>query len=321
MKMGGKPYNAKQIIYWLFNKRVSDFSGMTNIPLNLRNLLSEKFYIGTLEILQKKFSKYDGTIKYLLQCKDENRIECVFLPHNKRNTICISSQIGCRFKCVFCATGSMGFKRNLLSWEITEQLFLAEKDLKCRINNIVFMGMGEPLDNYYEVKKAIEIFIQNSGFSRKNIVVSTSGYIPGLIKFIKDEIPVRLSLSLNSAVSPLRSELMPANKKYPLEKIMPLLQKYTKFSRQPVTFEYILIKGVNDSVKDAENIAKLSSHINCKINLVPLNPVMKQLGRPDVSGINLFYNYLKNKKVNVTIRQEKGADISAACGQLACSQG
>ena len=324
LSLGMKKFYGKQIFNWLHKKIVRDLNDMSNISLKDRELLQEKAYIPFLNLLKHQVSKVDKTEKFLFQLEDGNTIETVLLRHkDKRNTLCISSQVGCAVKCIFCATGQGGFVRNLNVSEIINQVYTVERRLVkqgSNINNIVFMGMGEPLLNLSNVLKALEILSNENGIniSKRKITISTSGIIPSIEKILLEKVPVELAVSLHSAINDKRDEIIPINRKYPLEDLHAVLQEYQKQTKRRITFEYILINGFNVSENDANALADFVHDFDHVVNLIPCNPVEgTELTRPSEKKIDRFVSFLQNvRKVNVTIRTEKGTDIDGACGQL-----
>jgi 23S rRNA (adenine2503-C2)-methyltransferase len=311
-------YRSQQIFAWLYQKRILDFRGMKNLPNSLINSMQDSFQLNQLEVKQKQISKIDGTVKYLFELNDGEYIETVVIPAGDRTTICMSTQVGCRFKCKFCASGLFGFRRNLSLAEILSQLIIVLND-KYNITNIVFMGTGEPLDNLENVKKAIKVINDKHGFNigARRITVSTSG-IPEKIKELSDlGLQIELSISLHASDNEKRDLLMPINKLYPLESLMSSAKEYYEKTNRLITFEYILLRNVNDTQEDADNLVKLLSGLKCKVNLIPFSPV-KELPyqTPDKQNVIDFQNVLDEAGITTTIRTSKGSDISAACGQL-----
>jgi len=317
---GVQKYHAKQIFSWIYKKSVLDFAQMSDLPKDLRDKLKDNFFITGSKIV-KRVKSSDGTKKLLLRLADANFIEAVIIPINDRLTGCVSTQVGCKFACRFCASGMGGFKRNLSCSEILDEVLLLEKEvLPDRLTNLVFMGTGEPLDNYEETLKAARAINSSLGFNMgaRRISISTSGVIPGIRKLATEGLQIELSVSLHAAEDKLRSELMPVNKKYPLKELIETCKEYSEKTNRQVTFEYILIKGVNSDLKNARLLVKLlSGYKLSKVNLIPSNPVNElALEAPDKTDILLFKEYLVKERVNVTLRRERGADINAACGQL-----
>ncbi|MBC2856756.1 MAG: 23S rRNA (adenine(2503)-C(2))-methyltransferase RlmN [Cetobacterium sp.] len=323
VSLGMKKFYGKQIFTWLHQKIVRDLNEMTNISLKDRETLIENAYIPFLNLLKHQVSKRDKTEKFLFKLDDGNTIETVILKHKERITICMSSQVGCAVKCDFCATGMGGFVRNLTVSEIVNQFYTIERRLLNQgqqINNIVFMGMGEPLLNLDNVLKAIDILSSENGVnvSKRRITISTSGIVPGIERLLEEKIPVELAISLHTAINEKRDQIMPINKKYPLDDLFTILQEYQKQTKRRISFEYILINDFNTSENDAAALADFMHSFDHILNLIPCNPVEgKGFERPSQKKTDKFYNYLKDfRKVNVTIRGEKGTDIDGACGQL-----
>ena len=323
LSLGMKKFYGKQIYNWLHGKLVRNIHDMTNISLKDREALDEKAYIPLFNLMKHQTSKIDGTEKFLFKLEDGNTIETVLLRYKERNTLCISSQVGCPINCSFCATGASGFVRNLTVHEILNQVYTVERRLINRnlsINNIVFMGMGEPFLNMDNLIKSIIILSDEKGLniSRRKITVSTSGLITGIERLLEDKLQVELAISLHAVFNEKRDELVPINKKYPLEDLFNILKQYQRVTNRRITFEYILIKDFNVSQGDADMLADFAHEFDHAVNLIPYNPVVENsYERPSQKKIERFYNHLKNeRKVNVIIRSEKGADIDGACGQL-----
>ncbi|MBI3752850.1 MAG: 23S rRNA (adenine(2503)-C(2))-methyltransferase RlmN [Deltaproteobacteria bacterium] len=317
--LGEKPYKALQIFVWAFNKGISSFDDMTDLPKGLRERLKENFYISQPKIIATEKSK-DGTKKLLLELEDKNCIECVLIPEEDRLTLCISSQVGCPLDCGFCMTGRGGFVRNLKLSEIIDQVFAAKTLLPAdqKITNLVIMGMGEPLLNYKEVVKFLNIATHQKGlgFAPKRVTVSTAGIAP-MIERLGKEIKVNLAVSLNATTDDVRNRLMPINKKYPLKILLDACKKYSAVRNRHITFEYILMQGMNDSIEDAKRLVKLLKGIRCKINLIPFNPLPNtKFKRPSDNALSIFQKMLLDSNYVAIIRASKGEDISAACGQL-----
>lgn len=315
-------FRANQIFMWIYKFGKTSFFDMTNIKKDLQTKLNDMFYIYRPEVA--KISKsIDGTTKFLFELKDGNKIESVFIPEEKRNTICISSQVGCLVGCKFCNTGYNGFVRNLTMEEIITQ-FLAVKDqlnlwnnIDDRLSNIVFMGMGEPLFNYQNVLDSIENIIsdENDGLSRRKITVSTSGIVPILKKIAKD-LPCRLAISLHAPNDEIRDKIMPINKKYNISSILEACKDYTKYHPYlKITFEYLLLKDINDSKKSALELVKLLKGINAKVNLIQFNSWEGCNFQPS-ERVKEFAKILKSSGLEAPIRSRRGEDIMAACGQL-----
>ena len=312
------PYHAKQIFSWIYQKGVEDFSLMSNLSLGLRKKLSENCYLSRLKLKKKMVSK-DGTRKYLFELEDGNVIESVMIPHKDRTTVCLSAQVGCKFACVFCASGVLGFLRNLSQAEILNQISEIKKDINKDIHNIVFMGIGEPLDNYDMLLSSIKIINAKYGLyiGQRKITISTAGVIEGIRRLGQEGLQVELSVSLHSAIENKRNQIMPINKKYPLHKLITCLKDFVKLTKRKITFEYMLMGEFNTTIDDAKALVTLVKGIDCKVNLIPFNPIERvDFLAPKKLEILFFKDYLTKNKINVTIRQPRGQDIDAACGQL-----
>lgn len=316
--MGEKPFRAKQIFSWIY-KGVESFDEMTDLSKVLREKLKEQAEIGTLEILRVQHSKTDGTRKYLLGLKDGNTIESVFMKYKYGNSICVSSQAGCRMGCTFCASGMDGLRRSLTAGEIASEILTIEKDTGEKINHVVVMGTGEPFDNYDNLIKFIKNIHEEAGLgiSLRNITVSTCGLVPKIRQFAEDLKQVNLAISLHSADSKTRENMMPVNKSYPVEELLDACRAYTNKTGRRITFEYALVKGKTDTREQIDLLAVKLQGMLCHVNLIPLNEV-KETG---MTGSNRkkaleIASYLENKGIPTTVRRELGADIQAACGQL-----
>lgn len=320
-KLAEKKYKAKQIAKWIYNKGVTDFAQMSDLSKELRQKLSEVAYIGKLNLIRKQTSKIDQTEKFLFELSDGERIETVLMREKNRVTVCISTQVGCVLNCIFCATGKGGFERNLSVGEIVDQIieiqgFLGDEE---KITNIVIMGMGEPLLNYDNVVKAVRISHSELGLSisAKKITLSTAGIVPRIYQLANEGLKIKLALSLNAPDDGLRKKLMPITKKYPLAEVLDALKYYSWKNDVRITFEYILIKGVNDSREQALKLATLVRGIPCKINLIPYNSIKGcPYEKPEEETLQAFRDTLYPRAPAVTLRKSKGADIQAACGQL-----
>jgi len=313
-------YRADQIQKWIYLRQADNFDFMTDLSKDIRSMLSQQFKIGRLETELVETSR-DGSSKYLFKLNDGKRIESVLIPEKDHYTLCVSSQVGCAQDCRFCLTAVGGFERNLSRGEIVAQVRDIKKDQgdQIRLTNIVFMGMGEPLANYKNLLSAIGILTDNDAGLRvasRRVTVSTAGLVPKITALGRDT-RVNLAVSLNATDNKTRNRLMPINRKYPLEKLMEACRQYLPAPGRRITFEYILIKGINDSVDDAERLAKLLRPIRCKVNLIPFNTHEGcDFERPAEAVIQAFYDILFAKNYTVIIRRSKGQDISAACGQL-----
>lgn len=327
LKSQGQPaFRAGQILDWIYEKRVSDFDQMTNLSKDLRQWLSENYQLLELESVMVTGSK-DTTQKFLFRLADGRLIETVLIPASKalygersdRRTLCVSSQVGCAFDCKFCASGLAGFTRNLTAGEIISQVLQVESESGESIQNIVFMGMGEPLANRVNVVKAIQLLNADYGVNigARKITVSTSGLAPQIEKLADLPLQIRLAISLHGASDPVRSKIMPVNDTFPLDRLFKSLDVWRQKKKQKITFEYILIKGVNDALEEAERLVKRTRSLNAKVNLIPYNTVDElPWERPSEQQQDDFLEILTSAGIQATLRREKGHDIAAACGQL-----
>ncbi|HHW48182.1 MAG TPA: 23S rRNA (adenine(2503)-C(2))-methyltransferase RlmN [Clostridiaceae bacterium] len=315
---GVEKYRAKQVFQWI-HKGIGSFDEMTNIPMDLRQKLKDKFYIGRLEIQDKLVSRIDGTVKYLFKLIDGNIIESVLMKYKHGYSACISSQVGCKMGCKFCASTGAGFIRNLSSGEIVGQILAMQKDQGIRIGNIVIMGIGEPLDNYDNVIKFLKIVNNKDGLNvgYRHISVSTCGLVPGILRLSEENLPVTLSISLHAPDDETREQLMPVNKRYSIDKLIEACKIYTEVTKRRITFEYAVIAGVNDSKNDARKLAHRIKGLLCHVNLIPVNTVEgTDFRQSDRQSIERFKKVLEEHGIETTIRRELGSDINAACGQL-----
>jgi 23S rRNA (adenine2503-C2)-methyltransferase len=316
----GEPgFRAEQVYAWLYKRGGLDFEGWTDFPRALRDRLPDLFTAPRLELYGRLKSK-DGTEKLVFRLPDGVIIETVLIPSEGRATICLSSQAGCKFRCVFCASGLDGFKRDLTAGEIVGQVLAVRDAADLAPTNIVVMGMGEPLDNFDNLERALRILNDRRGLglAARRMTVSTAGHIPGIDRFAKLGLQVNLSLSLHAVTDKLRSELMPINRKYPLKDLLAACERYIQGGGRKMTCEYILIRGVNDGAADAKGLAGISKKLWAKVNLIPYSPVLGlpyQTPSPKEAGA--FKRRLEARGVPVTLRRSQGADILAACGQLA----
>ncbi len=346
VESGLKKYRASQVFEWIYNRYAVSFEEMTNIALNDRMFLADHFSIPIFKILKTERS-VDNTEKFLFELEDGHSIESVLIPDEDRNTLCISSQVGCAQACRFCLTGSGGFRRNLEAFEIAEQVLTVEKILaaKCaaiqkeetagvpnaqkkgydreepcrHITNIVLMGMGEPLANLDNVLSALEIITTEKGlgFSPRRVTLSTDGLVPEIEKLGKSGVKVNLAVSLNATSDEVRDRIMPVNKRYPIKELLAACRRFPLEPRRRITFEYVLLRGVNDSEEDARRLARLLKGIKCKVNLIPFNPFPGSgFGRPDEATVRKFQKLLLDHHYTAPVRESRGRDISAACGQL-----
>lgn len=315
---GMEPYRAQQIFQWVWKKDIANFLEITTISKKRREILNQRAELPQLEKIEILTSR-DGTTKFLFGLRDGDTIESVYIPTKKRKTVCISTQVGCPLKCSFCMTGKSGFKRNLVPWEIADQVRRIETAVRNRISNVVLMGMGEPLLNYKNVLKAIEILNCDMGMNigARKITISTAGIIPRIVDLAENPLQTKLAVSLNAATETKRNILMPINKKYNLRKLFEALEYYYEMKKKRITFEYVLIKGFNDSLKDAKALASITEGIPCKINIIPFNQIDNNLyKRPNSKTIKKFVDFLYPIAQAVTLRESRGSDIEAACGQL-----
>ncbi len=314
---GHKEFRVRQLFKWLYEKLCYNFDDMTDLSKDFRKFLKDNYLIKSLETEDIQTSK-DGTKKFLFRTEDHKFIETVFMPIDGRYTICISSQVGCPADCQFCCTGSKGFERNLNTWEIIDQLSLVTLHTAIKPNNIVFMGMGEPLLNYDNVVKAVHILRNPYGFaySAKKITLSTVGMVDGIIRLGRD-LDIKLAVSINATTDEQRDKIMPVNKKYPLNMLIKALESYPLEKDGEITIEYVMIKNFNDASEDAERLIDILKHVRAKINLIIFNPWEGcSFKSPDYDNVLLFQKRLREAGFLVFIRDSKGADISAACGQL-----
>ena len=318
---GEKKYRAQQIFSWIHRKQANSFSEMTDIPHTLRGILEEKAEISRMNISTQTISSDTSAVKYLFRLGDNKHIESVWMKEGAirtRNTICVSTQVGCPLGCTFCATAKMGWIRNLDAGEIVEQVLEIQKYRAEKATNIVFMGMGEPFLNYDNSIKAAQILSHPKGqaIAVRRITISTAGILPAIERFNREGHRYRLAISLNATESKLRSSIMPINKKYPIEKILAAAKIYAKTANRPLTFEYVLINGVNDTPADARRFLSLIKGIPCRINLIPFNSIGDKLSRPSPENVDNFYRTLKAGHRVVNLRWSKGTEVNAACGQL-----
>ena len=322
-----KTFRADQIWNWLYVKGIDEFTGLKNISKNVVKKINEKFYLSQFKVSKSLLSK-DGTRKWLFKLEDGKEVETVYIPDKNRGTICVSSQVGCSLSCSFCHTGTMKFSRNLNTSEILGQVIYVKNFLKDwnnksdkkKITNIVFMGMGEPFLNYDNVIKSINVLTDEKGlaFSKRKVTLSTSGVVPKILDF-KDDSDVNLAVSFHAAFDEVRNILVPINKKWPIENLLGALKEYSKKRKHKrITFEYIMLEGINDSIKDAKELVKLLKPFKAKINLIPFNTwpgSNYNTSSPD--QIRIFKNFiLKEGKLVATVRLPRGDDVLAACGQL-----
>ncbi len=318
---GEQPFRSDQILQWLYKQRVKSFDEMTNLSKALRTKLEESFNLTTLNTLIQQTSS-DGTMKFLFELQDGYSIETVLMRHDYGNSVCVTTQVGCRIGCTFCASTLGGLKRNLEAGEIVAQVVKVQQaldELGERVSSVVIMGIGEPFDNYDEMMAFLKIINSDKGLNigARHITVSTSGIVPKIYKFADENLQINFAISLHAPNNELRGKLMPINRAYPLPKLMEAIKYYTNKTGRRITFEYGLFGGENDQVEHALELAKLIKGIKCHVNLIPVNYVPERnYVRTPKEQILLFEKTLKDQGVNVTVRREQGHDIDAACGQL-----
>jgi 23S rRNA (adenine2503-C2)-methyltransferase len=322
VERGLKKYRAAQVFEWIYRNRASSFEDMTNISKVERSLLSDAFCITSPAVVRTELSK-DGTRKFLFELEDTHTIESVLIPDDDRLTLCISSQVGCAQACRFCLTGRGGFTRNLKAHEISDQVLEVSRILKQEgrrgITNIVLMGMGEPLANIEELVKALKVITweRGLGFSPRRVTVSTDGLVPEIDVLGKSGVKVNLAVSLNATTDAVRDRIMPVNQRYPIKQLLATCQHFPLEPRRRITFEYVMLQGVNDTQEDALRLTRLLRGIKCKVNLIPFNPFpASEFGRPDDAVVKRFQKILLDHHYTALVRESRGRDISAACGQL-----
>lgn len=316
-----KPFQGKQIFRWLHQRRVFDFDAMTDLSKDLRHTLGEQCHAAQVRLVRVQEASNAAAKKALFELQDGQTVESVLLRDRERITVCVSSQVGCALNCAFCATGQSGYQRNLSPGEIVEQVLhlIADEDLDERTPNVVYMGMGEPFRNYDTVMKSIRLLMMEEGVGvgARKITISTVGDVEGISRFTKEDWQVRLAISLHAANDALRNQLVPLNKKYPLTKLMETVREYAAVTGRHVSFEWVLLKGVNDSPRDAQELADLSRGMDATVNVIPYNAVQDAGFSPPAKGVcEGFCEALVRHGIKAIPRQERGGDIDAACGQL-----
>lgn len=317
-QMGQPAFRAKQIFRWIHEKQVTDFFQMTDQPKSLLEQLSQRFELVQLVVARRQQSK-DGTIKFLFQLPDGNCIETVLMRYNYGNTVCVSTQVGCRMGCRFCASTQAGLVRSLTAGEIAAEVYAAGKDIGERISHIVLMGIGEPLDNFDNVMDFLSIISSPLGVNigMRNISLSTCGLVPMIDKLAERKLQLTLSISLHAPNNAMRSQMMPVNNAYPVEQLVAACRRYQQHTSRRISFEYSMVKGVNDSAATAKELAQLIKGMGAHVNLIPINPVDgSPYSATDAANVKRFQQQLEQLGVNATIRRRLGSDISAACGQL-----
>ncbi len=317
--LGEKPFRAKQLYEWMHVKLAKSFEEMTNLSMTFRGKLKESCILTTLTALDVQTSKIDGTQKYLFALHDGNVVESVLMRYKHGNSVCISSQVGCKMGCRFCASTIGGLERNLSPSEMLGQIYQIQKMIGERVSNVVIMGTGEPLDNYENFLTFIRLLTDEHGLhiSQRNITVSTCGIVPRMYDLAKEKLQITLALSLHGSTQEKRKQLMPVANKYDLREVLEACDNYFHETGRRITFEYSMVHGVNDTEEDARELTALLKHRNCHLNLIPVNPIKERdFERPDRKNALNFKNKLEKSGINVTIRREMGSDIDGACGQL-----
>lgn len=317
-ELGEPKFRTGQLFKWL-HTGTEDFGSMTNLPVSLRDKLSEQAYIAGVKPVRKLCSQLDGTVKYLYELTDGEYIESVLMKYEHGYTVCISTQVGCRMGCSFCASGINGLKRNLTASEMLAQITAAQRDNDIRISNVVMMGMGEPLDNFENSVRFLRLVSDDRGLNigLRHISLSTSGVVSGIEQLAEYNFPITLSISLHAPNDGIRSSIMRVNRKWNISELLSACKKYQQVTTRRISFEYALIEGVNDSEECAEELSRRLRGIMCHVNLIPANPVRENsFKKPDNNKIQYFKNLLIKKGINATVRRTLGADIDASCGQL-----
>jgi len=310
-------YRAKQIWGWLHNKHVQTFTEMANLPAILRERLSTTYHIATAREEKKLISQNDNTVKYLFSLHDDTLIESVLMKYNHGHSVCISTQVGCRMGCAFCASAEGGLVRNLTAGEYCAQVYAAARDT-ARVGGIVLMGCGEPLDNFDATLRFVELITHDDGINigARHITISTCGLVPEILKLAEMKLQITLAISLHAATDELRQSIMPIAKRYPLDELIPACREYIVKTGRRITFEYTLVKGVNDSHAHAKELARLLKGLNCHVNLIPVNKARGNYSPTPRRDAEKFAAVLQTARVQTTIRRSLGSDVDAACGQL-----
>lgn len=317
--MGEKPFRARQVYEWLHQKLVTEFDQMTNVSKGLREKLAERFFLTVLTPVEVKISRLDGTRKYLFRLADGNVIESVWMQYHHGNSVCISSQVGCRMGCKFCASTLDGLERNLTTAELLEQVYRIQALTGERVSNIVIMGSGEPLDNYDAVVRFLRMISDEQGLhiSQRNITLSTCGLVSGIERLAREDLQITLALSLHAPNDEVRRTLMPVANRYGLTEVLRACKTYYEVTGRRLTFEYSLVRDVNDNLEEARQLAALIQDMHGHVNLIPVNPIRERdFVQSGQRAIQEFKNYLEKKGIPVTVRREMGRDINGACGQL-----
>ena len=317
--LGQPKFRAKQLFSWLHEKRVGSFEQMSNLPQSLRTQLEERYYINSLKIVRRLESKLDGTVKYLLELQDKNCVEAVLMKYKHGNSLCISTQVGCRMGCKFCASTLAGLVRSLKASEMLDEIYTAVADSGERVDSVVLMGIGEPLDNYDNVLRFLRLISAPEGYglSLRHLSLSTCGLVDKIYQLAEEDLGLTLSISLHAPNNEIRSQTMPINQRWPVEELLEACRAYFAKTGRRISFEYSLIEGVNDEPQHARELAKLLGGMPTHVNLIPVNPVKERdFRRGSRQKIEAFQHQLQQLGINATIRRELGADINAACGQL-----
>lgn len=319
VELGEKAFRGKQLFQWVHEKQVQSFDEMSNLPVGFREQLKERYVLSGMTIAEKQVSRRKDTAKYLFALDDGNVIESVWMKYHHGNSVCVSSQVGCRMGCTFCASTLNGLTRNLTAGEMLSQIYEIQRDTGERVSHVIVMGMGEPLDNYEQFVKFVKLLSDPKGIciSQRNITVSTCGLVDRIRDLSKEHLQITLAVSLHAPNDEIRKQTMPVARRYPMEKIFEVCREYVRETGRRVTFEYSMIRGVNDKREHAEELCRRCRGLNCHINLIPLNEVKERnCLRSRQSDIEQFKLVLEKNLRNVTIRREMGNDIDAACGQL-----
>lgn len=319
LSIGEKAFRAKQLYEWMHVKLARDYGEMSNIPKNLSELCEQRYVYTSLKQVRMQESAIDGTKKFLFELADGNMVESVWMKYKHGNSVCISSQVGCRMGCAFCASTLDGLERSLLPSEMLDQIYAITRLTRQRVSNVVVMGTGEPMDNYENVVKFIRLLSDENGLniSQRNITVSTCGLVPKMRRLADEGLQITLALSLHATTDEKRRKLMPIANKYQLDELMETCAYYFQKTGRRITFEYSLVGGVNDTPEDAQELIKLVQPLNCHVNLIPVNPIKERNFRSTAPReVLAFKNKLEKNRINVTIRREMGRDIDGACGQL-----
>lgn len=319
IEIGENGFRAKQVFDWIYKKAVFDFDSMSNLPSKTKEKLQKEFYIGVPELVAVNKSNIDGTRKFLFKYQDGNVIESVVMKYKHGNSICVSTQVGCKMGCSFCASTIGGIVRNLTSGEIIGQVLAAQKEINVRISNVVLMGSGEPLDNFENVIKFITLINSEESLNigQRHITLSTCGIVPKIRDLANMDLQITLAISLHAPNNTLRKSMMPITNKYSLEELIEVCKEYYSKTNRRITFEYALVKGVNDNVLHAKELCKILRELHCHVNLIPVNEINENsFEKAKEEDINAFKNILIKNGIETTVRREMGSDINAACGQL-----